>query len=93
MGVSYRYSYFELNRDAFPVNIVGQFDSHFAGVTTSMQKHLNDRSYLKTGLSIGYNQVFRRATGFENINPNEVIYLFPLTWAYLFIMTMWGQLV
>ena len=71
LGVSYRYSYFELSRRAFPVNIVGQFDSHFAGVTTSMHKHLNDRSYLKTGLSIGYNQVFRRATGFENINPNE----------------------
>ena len=71
LGVSYRYSYFELNRRAFPINMNGQFDSHFAGVTTSIHKSLSDRSYLKTGFSLGYNQVFRRATGFENINPNE----------------------
>ena len=71
LGVSYRYSYFELNRRAFTVNIVGQFDSQFAGVTTSMHKYLNNISYLKTGFSIGYNQVSRRATGFENIKSNE----------------------
>ena len=71
LGVSYRYSYFELNRRAFPINMNGQFDSHFAGVTTSVHKPLSDRSYLKSGFSFGYNQIFRRATGFENINPNE----------------------
>ena len=71
LGVSYRYSYFELNRRAFPHKHVGQFDSHFAGVTTSVHKPLSDRSYLKSGFSFGYNQIFRRATGFENINPNE----------------------
>ena len=84
LGVSYRYSYFELNRRAFPINMNGQFDSHFAGVTTSVHKPLSDRSYLKSGFSFGYNQIFRRATGFENINPNENNFFISLLGVFIF---------
>ncbi len=85
MGISYRYSYFELNRKAFPTNVNGQFDAHFAGATASILKPINDRFYIKTGISFGYNQVFRRVTGFENLkSENYNLFLSPYLGMFIY---------
>ena len=78
LGISYRYSYFELNKKSFTTDVNGQLDSHFTGLTTAISKLINDKIFFKYGISFGKNQVLKKATGFENLNsPNYNNFISP----------------
>ena len=93
LGISYRYSYFELNRKSFTTDVNGQLDSHFAGLTTAISKPINDKLFFKYGISFGKNQVLKKATGFENLNsPNYNNFISPFL-VYSCMMNLLAQLV
>ena len=76
LGISYRYSYFELNRKSFTTDVNGQLDSHFAGLTTAITKPINDKIFFKYGISL--EESSSKKAGFENLNsPNYNNFITP----------------